>query len=151
MKAAEGAVEVDGLAALVDLGPRAAVWVVAEDDAAAARELQPAIGAPRFRGGDFLSVPQRPEHRPLVVAEQPRRVGAVAGVAQGAHPERPVVDEVAEEDRPPLGRRIRLERLEEAFEIAVDVPDDQDRQVLWTWGRHRTMLMGVARGAPGVG
>jgi hypothetical protein len=65
-----------------------------------------------------------------VVSEQDGAVGAVAGVAKGADAEKTVVDEVTEEDGPPLVRRIRVERLEKALEVAMDVADDQDGQVV---------------------
>src|SRR5450759_4139915 len=90
---------------------------------------------------DSGRISQCPKHRDLVVAEEHDRVGPVARVAQGADAKRPVVDQVAEEDRPPLGARVRLERLEEPLEIAVDVPDDQDGQVVYAHSRHRTMLI----------
>src|SRR6202140_1528907 len=72
---------------------------------------------------DPRRIAQRPEHRDLVVAQKHHRVGAIAGVAQGADAEGAVVDQVAEEDRAPLGCGIRFERLEETFENAVHVPD----------------------------
>jgi hypothetical protein len=75
-------------------------------------------------------VSQSPEHGDLMVAEQNQRVASIARVPQGADAEWPVVDKVAKEDGAPLVRWIRLQRLEESLEIAVDVPDDQNGQVV---------------------
>jgi hypothetical protein len=69
---------------------------------------------------------QGPEHGDLVIAEDHIGVGAVPREAQGADPKHAVVDEIAEEDRVPVGRRIRLEGGEEPFEIAVDVAHHED-------------------------
>src|SRR6202140_1353974 len=240
MEAAEATVEIDPLAAVMDLGPRASVRGVSEDDAAVAGELEPAVEAlwlgrkdvlaaeqipelgfatveqelvgARVDGGDWIGgvfiqedcvgigaavlhegavaqsdqggalahplleydilgqltevvllatdsnpetdtgrIAQRPEHRDLVVAQKHHRVGSVAGVAQGAAAEGTVVDQGAEEDRAPLGCGIRFERLEETLEIAVHVPDDEDRQVALTRCGHRTMLIGPGKAPSGVG
>ena len=86
-----------------------------------------------------------------MVAEQHHGVGAVAREAQGADAEGAVVDQVAEENRPPLGCGLGFERLEEALEIAVNVPDDEDRQIALTRYGHRTMLIGPGKAPLGVG
>src|SRR5207253_7595081 len=65
-----------------------------------------------------------------IFAEDDVGVLAVARVAQAPDAESPVVHEVAEEDRPPPVRGIRLEGGEEALEVSVDVADDQRRQVV---------------------
>src|ERR1700686_744049 len=61
MEAAEATVEIDRLAAVMDLGPRASVRVVAEDDAAASGELEPAVEALRLGRKDVLAAEQIPE------------------------------------------------------------------------------------------
>src|SRR5260370_9147754 len=87
------------------------------------------LPADRHPESDARRIPQRPQQRDLVIAHENRRVGAVAGISERADSERPVVDEVADENGvPPIGW-IREQRFEEALEIAVDVTDDQDRQV----------------------
>jgi len=65
-----------------------------------------------------------------VVAEKDTRVGPVARVSERAGAEDSVVDEVAEEDGVPLIGRIGLQRLEQTLDVAVDVPDDQDGQIV---------------------
>src|SRR5260370_36407530 len=77
---------------------------------------------------DARWIPQRPQQRDLVVAQENRGVGAVAGISERADAEHPVVDEVADEHCVPLIGWIEAQRLEKALEIAVDVADDQDRQ-----------------------
>ena len=79
---------------------------------------------------DSSGIAQRPEHRDFVVAQQDLRVGTVPRVAQSSNAEHPVVDEVAEEDGAPFGRRVRLECGEEALDVPVHVADDQDRQIV---------------------
>src|SRR3982074_2940602 len=61
--AAEAAVEVERLAAEVDLRPRAAGWVVAEAHAAAAGHLQPALETVGLRGEDVAAAHEVPEGR----------------------------------------------------------------------------------------
>ena len=59
--AAESAVEVDRPAAVVHLGSRAAMGVVPENNAAAARDLEPPIEALRRGGKDVVSAHRLPE------------------------------------------------------------------------------------------
>jgi len=63
-----------------------------------------------------------------VVAEQHLAVRPVARKAKRADAEQAVVDQVAEEDRPPLVGGVRLQRGEESLDVAVDVADDEDGQ-----------------------
>ena len=79
---------------------------------------------------DAQRITKRPEHCDLVVAEDHGRVGAIARVAQGPDSKGPVVNEVAEEDRAPAVRWIGFEGVEQPLEVAVDVADDQDRQIV---------------------
>ena len=51
-------------------------------------------------------------------------------VAQRTDAEHPVVDEVTEEDRAPPVGGVRLEGLEQPLQVAMDVADDQDRQIV---------------------
>jgi len=48
---------------------------------------------------------------------------AIARVTQTSDAKRPVVDEVAEEDRAPVVGGIGLQRREETLDVAVDVAD----------------------------
>ena len=69
MKAAEATVEVHRFAAVIDLRPRIAMRVVAEDHATAAGELEPAVEAEGLCGEDVLAAEQVPEFG-LATAEQ---------------------------------------------------------------------------------
>src|SRR2546425_12045267 len=74
-----------------------------------------------------------------MIAEQHVAVGATASEAQTADAERSVVDKITQEHGPPPVRWIRLECGEETLKVAVDVADDQDRQVA---GGHVLKLKG---------
>jgi hypothetical protein len=78
---------------------------------------------------DSRWIAQRPEHGDLMVAQDHCRVRAIARVPKGADAEHAVVDEVAEKNRVPFGRRVGLQRLEEPLEVAVHVAHDQDGQI----------------------
>src|SRR5258708_8959389 len=67
---AEAAIEVDGLAAVIDLRPRVVMWLVAEDDARAAGDLQPAVEALRLSREDVGAAEHFPELGFLAVREQ---------------------------------------------------------------------------------
>src|SRR6266852_7801436 len=103
------------------------------------------LPADRHPEADARRISQRPQHCDLVVAHENRGVATVARVSERADTEHPVVDEVADENGVPLISWIRPQRLEEALEIAVDVTDDQDRQIFRSHSSprpstHRTML-----------
>src|SRR2546425_1210185 len=112
---------------------------------------------------DARRITQRPEHRHLVVAEEHRGVRPVTRVAEGADTEHPVINQVADEHRVPAVGWVGAERFEEPLEVAVDVPDEEDRQVLGSRpraveeGGHRTMLTlpsaarGVAQPGQSIG
>jgi hypothetical protein len=63
-----------------------------------------------------------------VVAEEQLAVGPVPGVAKRADAEGAAVHQVAQEDGPPAVRLVGQDGLEEAFQVPVDVADDQDGQ-----------------------
>src|SRR5438132_7205623 len=112
---------------------------------------------------DARRITQRPEHRHLVVAEEHRGVRPVTRVAEGADTEHPVINQLADEHRVPAVGWIGAERFEGPLEVAVDVPDEEDRQVLGSRpraveeGGHRTMLTlpsaarGVAQPGQSIG
>jgi hypothetical protein len=79
-----------------------------------------------------------------VVADKNTRIGPVPRVSERAGAEESVVEEVAEEDGVPLIRRIRLERFEQPLDVAVDVSDDQDGQIVSQW---RSIPCGIRRPA----
>src|SRR5207248_8473173 len=79
--------------------------------------------------GEAAGVAPRPEEGQLVVAEQHLAVGAVARIAQGADSECAAVDQVAQEDCPPALGWVGSQRLEQPLQVAVDVADDQDREI----------------------
>src|SRR6266581_1305607 len=89
-----------------------------------------ALAAGRHPETDSGGIAQRPQQRDLVVAEKDGRVGAVASVPERADPKHSVVDEVSDEDGVPQIGWIRLQGFEEPLQVAVNVADDQDRQIV---------------------
>ena len=86
-------------------------------------------------------IAEGPEHRDLVVAEQQRSVGAVAGVAESSDAEWPAVDEVAQEDGVPAFRGVGKEGLEHSLDVPVDVAHHDHRQVCAGLGHAGTRRM----------
>src|SRR5215472_1556556 len=87
------------------------------------------LAADAYIEPDAAGIGQGREHRHLVIAKQDFGILAIARVSEAADTERAIVDQVAEEDRSPFLGRVRLERGEKTLEVAVDVADDQDRQI----------------------
>src|SRR5258708_19033236 len=67
---AEAAIEVDRLAAVIDLRPRVVMWLVAEDDAPAAGDLQPAVEALQLSREDVGAAEHFPELGFLALPQQ---------------------------------------------------------------------------------
>src|SRR5438477_4912560 len=98
-----------------------------------------ALAADAHPEPDASRIPKRPQHRRFVIAEQHVGVAAIASEAQAADAEHSVVDKIAQEHGAPPVRWITLKRGEQTLKVAVDVADDQDRQVA---GGHVSMLVG---------
>src|SRR2546427_7840551 len=98
-----------------------------------------ALAADAHPEPDASRIPKRPEHRGFVIAEQHVGVGAIASEAQTADAESSVVDKITQEHGAPPVRWIRLQCGEETLKVAVDIADDQDRQVA---GGPFSMLVG---------